>query len=151
MGEILAVCISEQRGTGKQPVQVGECIKDFGFRGDAHAGDWHRQVSLLATESADDLRRKGLIVGPGEFGENLLTRGVELKSLPIGQRIRVGSSVFLEVTQIGKESEEHFEAYDAAGQRILTTEGVFARVLKGGFVRAGDSIDLLPGTLADGE
>ncbi|MBU4193896.1 MAG: MOSC domain-containing protein [Actinobacteria bacterium] len=115
----------------------------FGLEGDAHGGDTHRQVSLLAEESIDRMRAKGLEVGPGAFGENMTTRGIDLASLPVGKRLRVGETVVLEVTQIGKECSEPCAIYYKVGECVMPGEGVFARVLEGGEVSRGDEIVLL--------
>lgn len=143
MGEILAVCISDKRGIQKKPVPVINCVKDHGIKEDAHAGDWHRQISLLADESAAIMREKGVSIGPGDFAENVLTRGIEVKTLPIGTRMRVGDSVVLEVTQIGKECHQHCAIYQAAGDCVMPREGIFAIVIEEGAIKAGDEINVL--------
>jgi len=143
-GEILAVCISETRGVQKKPVEQIECVRKMGIRGDAHAEDWHRQVSLLADESADIMRKKGVEIGPGDFAENILTRGIVLKNLPVGQRLRIGDSVVLEVTQIGKECHHDCAIYQATGDCVMPREGIFCIVVEEGPIRAGDRIDVLP-------
>ena len=106
MGKVVAVCISMSKGERKAPVSEVVLQENFGIVGDAHAGDWHRQVSLLASESIDKMRDKGLVFSSGDFAENITTSGIELPSLPIGTRIKVGESI-LEVTQIGKECHAH--------------------------------------------
>jgi len=111
-------------------------------RGDAHAGPWHRQVSLLAVESVQKMRDKGLDVNPGDFGENLTTVGIVIYELPIGARLSVGETL-LEVTQIGKVCHDHCAIYYAAGDCVMPREGIFVRVLKGGLLRAGDTITLV--------
>jgi MOSC domain-containing protein YiiM len=143
MGEIIAVCISDKRGIQKTPVPVINCVKDHGIKEDAHAGDWHRQISLLADESAEVMRQKGVSIGPGDFAENVLTRGIEVKSLPIGSRLKVGETVVLEVTQIGKECHQHCAIYQAAGDCVMPREGIFAIVVEEGAIKAGDAIDVL--------
>jgi len=110
-GKVLAVNISEEKGTKKTNVQSCTLLKDFGLKGDAHAGPWHRQVSLLANESIDKMKAMGLKVGYGDFAENITTEGVDLVHLPIGTTIRVGNSVLLRVTQIGKECHERCAIY----------------------------------------
>lgn len=141
--EIIAVCTSEAKGERKADVGQAELKEGFGLVGDAHGGDWHRQVSLLAIESIDKMRAAGLDVGPGDFAENLTTKGVNLYSLPIGTRLRVGSSVLLEMTQIGKECHDRCAIYHQAGDCVMPREGVFAIVVKGGPVKTGDSVEVL--------
>lgn len=149
-GEILAVCLSKNKGERK--VDVGSCrlVENFGLEGDGHGGDWHRQVSLLAQESIDKMRAAGLDVGPGDFAENLTTRGINLCGLPIGSVLRLQSGAELEVTQIGKECHTRCSIYYQAGDCVMPKEGIFARVLKGGPVSSGDSIELLSGGVAEG-
>jgi len=136
---VLAVCISQNKGERKQPVAAVELVPDHGIAGDAHAGDWHRQVSLLAQESIDKMRAMGLDVSAGDFAENITTSGIDLVSLPIGSRLELGS-VLLEVTQIGKECHTRCAIYYQAGDCVMPKEGIFARVLKGGVVTAGMAI-----------
>ena len=143
VGEILAVCISDKRGVQKKPVPNILCKKDLGITTDAHAGDWHRQISLLANESAEVMRQKGVSIGPGDFAENVLTSGIEVKTLPIGSRLKIGESVVLEVTQIGKECHQHCAIYKAAGDCVMPREGIFAVVIEEGQIKAGDSIDAI--------
>jgi len=119
-------------------VLVGHGLED-----DAHAGEWHRQVSLLAVESIDKMRLLGLDVGPGDFAENLTTRGVDLVSLPVGTRLKVGTEIVLEITQIGKECHERCAIYYQAGDCVMPKEGVFARVLESGKVEVGDEIRVM--------
>lgn len=139
-GKVLAVNISEDKGTKKTNVQSCVLLKDFGFRGDAHAGHWHRQVSLLANESIEKMRRKGLKVSYGDFAENLTTEGIDLVRLPIGTEIRIGNSALLRVTQIGKECHQHCAIYIQSGDCVMPREGIFAEVLKEGEVKVGDEI-----------
>ncbi len=143
MGEVLAVCVSETRGVQKKPVEVVHCVRNVGIREDAHAGDWHRQISLLADESADLMREKGVAIGPGDFAENVLTRGIDVKSLPVGTRLRVGEAVLLEVTQIGKECHHGCAIYQATGDCVMPREGIFCIVIEEGTIRAGDRIDVV--------
>lgn len=142
-GLVLAVCLCPERGVQKPPVSEIELLVDHGVRGDGHAGDWHRQVSLLADESAAIMREKGLTIGPGDFGENILTRGMEVKRLPLGTRLRVGAQALLEVTQIGKLCHAPCAIGRAAGECIMPTDGIFCRVLEGGIVRPGDEIHVV--------
>ncbi len=148
--EIIAVCTSKAKGERKTDVGQGELLKGFGLVGDAHGGDWHRQVSLLAIESIDKMRAAGLDVGPGAFAENLTTRGIELHSLPIGTRFRVGASVLLEMTQIGKECHDRCAIYHQAGDCVMPKEGVFAIVIDGGLVKTGDAVEILEPAAAEG-
>jgi MOSC domain-containing protein YiiM len=141
--EIVAVCTSESKGERKTDVGQAELKKGFGLVGDAHGGDWHRQVSLLAIESIDKMRAAGLDVGPGDFAENLTTRGIEWYSLPIGTRFRVGACVLLEMTQIGKECHDRCAIYHQAGDCVMPKEGVFAIVIEGGTVKSGDAVEIL--------
>ncbi|MBI4371141.1 MAG: MOSC domain-containing protein [Elusimicrobia bacterium] len=140
MGTILAVCVSARKGIRKKNVEQAMFLENFGIEGDAHAGNWHRQVSLLAWESIEKMRAKGLQVNVGSFAENVTTRGIDLVSLPIGSRIRIGSDVVFEVTQIGKECHARCAIYALAGDCVMPKEGIFARVIQGGMVKAGDGI-----------
>lgn len=142
-GEILAVCLSPKKGMKKRVVRSARLLAGHGLEGDGHAGDWHRQVSLLADESAETLRAKGLEVGPGSFAENLTTRGIDIPSLKVGQRLRIGASAVLEVTQIGKECHSRCRIYHEAGDCVMPREGVFARVLESGSVRPGDAVETI--------
>jgi MOSC domain-containing protein YiiM len=139
-GKVLAVNISEEKGTKKTNIQSCALLRDFGLKGDAHAGPWHRQVSLLANESIDKMKAMGLKVGYGDFAENITTEGVDLVHLPIGTPIRIGDTVILRVTQIGKECHERCAIYYQAGDCVMPREGIFAEVLNEGEVKAGDEI-----------
>jgi molybdopterin adenylyltransferase len=139
-GRILAVNISEDKGTRKTNIQSCLALKDFGLKGDAHAGPWHRQVSLLANESITKMQAMGLNVGFGDFAENITTEGVDLVHLPIGTTIRIGDSVVLRVTQIGKECHTRCAIYYQAGDCVMPKEGIFAEVLNEGKVKVGDEI-----------
>ena len=141
--QIVAVCTSKKKGERKTDVGQAELKEDFGLVGDAHGGEWHRQVSLLAIESIDKMRAAGLDVGPGDFAENLTTQGVNLYVLPVGTRLRVGDSVLLEMTQIGKECHDRCAIYHQAGDCVMPREGVFAIVVNGGLVKAGDRLEIL--------
>jgi MOSC domain-containing protein YiiM len=145
VAEVVAVCLSAKKGTKKEPVSEVKLVKGHGVEGDAHAGPWHRQVSLLAEESVAKMREKGLRVGPGSFAENILTRGLGLAQLPKGTRLKVGQDALLEVTQIGKVCHERCAIYYQAGDCVMPREGIFAEVLVGGLVRPGDPIAVLPG------
>lgn len=142
--KIVAVCTSEAKGERKKDVGEGTLEKGFGVAGDAHGGDWHRQVSLLAIESIEKMRAAGLDVGPGDFAENLTTQGVDLYGLPVGTQLQVGSEALLEITQIGKECHDRCAIYHQAGDCVMPREGIFAIVLKGGPVKTGDPLVVLP-------
>lgn len=139
MGEILAICISEKKGIPKFDVREIELIENFGLKGDAHAGDWHRQVSLLSFEKIEEFRAKGLNVKFGAFGENIVVSGIDLAKLPIGTKLSIGKTL-MEVTQIGKECHDRCNIYNTVGDCIMPREGIFARVLKGGYIKVGDFI-----------
>ncbi|MCF6095530.1 molybdopterin-binding protein [Thermovorax subterraneus] len=143
MGRVVAVSISEKKGEKKQNVGKARLIEDFGLEGDAHAGSWHRQVSLLAKESIEKMKKMGLAVGPGDFAENITTEGIDLGRLPVGTRLEIGD-VLLEVTQIGKECHSGCAIFKQVGQCIMPREGIFARVLRGGVVSEGDEIKVIP-------
>jgi len=142
MAQVLAVCISEKKGERKKPVEAVELRENHGIVGDAHAGDWHRQVSLLAQESIDKMRALGLDVNAGDFAENITTSGIDLVSLPIGTRLHVGETL-LEVTQIGKECHTRCAIFYQAGDCVMPKEGIFVRVITGGTIRPGDEIRTL--------
>jgi len=137
---ILAVSISEKKGVKKDNIPEGLLIENFGLKDDAHAGDWHRQVSLLAMESIEKVRKAGLDVGPGDFAENITTVGIDLVNLPIGTRLKIGNSALVEVTQIGKECHTRCAIYRQTGDCVMPKEGIFAKVLNGGKIKKGDSI-----------
>lgn len=141
MGEIKALCISKKRGTQKSCIPAAELKVDWGILGDAHAGNWHRQVSLLSLDKIEEFRRKGANVDFGAFGENVVASGFDFRQLPVGTRLRCGP-VLLEMTQIGKECHSHCAIYKAVGDCIMPREGVFARVLEGGVIHVGDSLDI---------
>jgi MOSC domain-containing protein YiiM len=139
---VLAVCTSLNKGERKKPVPSVELVREHGISGDAHAGDWHRQVSLLAQESIDKMVAMGLSVSAGDFAENITTTGIDLVSLPIGSRLSIGTTL-LEVTQIGKECHTRCAIYYQAGDCVMPKEGIFARVLTGGIVTPGTGIALI--------
>jgi len=139
-GKVLAVNISEKKGTKKTNIKSCLLLKDFGLKDDAHGGPWHRQVSLLANESIEKMRAKGLKVGYGDFAENITTQGVDLVHLPIGTEIRIGDAVRVRVTQIGKECHERCAIYYQAGDCVMPREGIFAEVVNEGEVEVGDEI-----------
>ena len=143
-GKVLSTCISEKKGTRKHPVPYVTLVEDHGILGDAHAASsrthhWHRQISLLANESVDTMRKKGVELNAGDFAENILTEGIDLKALPVGTRLIIGETE-LEVTQIGKECHSDCEIRKLTGKCVMPTEGIFAIVIKGGIIRPGDTI-----------
>jgi MOSC domain-containing protein YiiM len=137
-GRVVALSISDRKGVPKTNVPEVELVQDHGIAGDAHAGPWHRQVSLLALESIETMRCKGAKVGPGAFAENITTEGLDLTALQIGDHVVVGDSE-LEVTQIGKECHDRCAIFEAVGDCVMPREGIFTRVVTGGHVRVGDA------------
>ena len=137
-----SVNISEKKGTVKHPVEEARLLPHHGIVGDAHAGDWHRQVSMLAEESVDKLRDLLPQLKAGAFAENINTVGIDLKSLPVGTRLQIGTAV-AEVTQIGKECHNDCAIKKATGTCVMPTEGIFAAVLQEGTVRAGDPVEII--------
>ena len=142
MGKVIAICTSPAKGTQKTRIEEGTFIEDFGLEGDAHAGKWHRQVSLLSFEKIEEFRTKGADVAFGAFGENLIVEGYDFKNLPVGTRFRCGK-VLLEMTQIGKECHHGCQIFQKMGECIMPREGVFAKVLHGGKIKAGDEMIVL--------
>jgi MOSC domain-containing protein YiiM len=141
-GKVVAVCISENKGERKKPVTEVTVRENHGIEGDAHAGDWHRQISLLAMESIRKMQQKGLDVTTGDFAENITTEGIDLPSLPIGTRLAIGETLN-EVTQIGKECHTRCAIYHQAGDCVMPREGIFVKVLRGGAIRADDKIEVV--------
>ena len=140
-GRIVSLNVSDRKGVRKKPVAEVVLKPEYGIEGDAHASsEWHRQVSLLATESIRKMQEMGLDVKPGDFAENITTEGIDLVSLPIGRRITVGEDIVLEVSQIGKECHTRCAIYYQAGDCVMPKEGIFVRVIVGGIVRPGDTI-----------
>ena len=137
MGKVIAVCTSPEKGTVKTNVHQGKFIENFGIEGDANAGNWHRQVSLLSYERVVEFNARGGNVKDGDFGENLLVSGFDFKSLPVGTIFQCGE-VVLELTQIGKKCHQHCEIFHRVGDCIMPREGVFTRVLHGGVIKEGD-------------
>ena len=138
------MCLSDAKGTRKENRHSGMLIPGHGLRGDAHAGGGHRQVSLLSLDKVDDFRANGAVVLDGDFGENLLVRGLDLKTLPVGTRLGIGGAV-LEVTQIGKECHTRCQIYHSMGDCIMPREGIFAAVITGGAVAEGDEVIVIQG------
>lgn len=141
MGKVMAVCISEKKGTQKTRVSEGVLIEEHGIEGDAHAGKWHRQVSLLSYETIEAFKARGAQIEDGAFGENVIVEGIDLIHLPVGTRLRCGE-ILLEVTQIGKECHSHCEIFKKMGECIMPSNGIFTRVLHGGLMREGDEINV---------
>lgn len=141
MGTVKAICVSEARGVAKHPVEEAAFTPEWGLVGDAHGGNWHRQVSLLGEEKIQAFRKKGAQVDYGAFGENLVVEGFDFRALPVGTLLRCGS-VLLEITQIGKECHNHCQIYKAMGDCIMPREGVFCKVLAGGTIAPGDLIEI---------
>jgi len=138
--KIVSIAFSKKKGTRKECVDRAEIVEDHGLKGDAHAGPWHRQVSFLASESINKARAAGLDVTFGDFAENIATEGINWPKIPVGSRFKLGRSVVVEITQIGKECHKKCAIYYQAGDCIMPREGVFARVLKGGTIICGDTI-----------
>jgi len=142
MSKIQGICISEKRGTEKHCVEEAMLIEDWGIENDAHAGHWHRQVSLLSLEKIEEFRKKGANVDFGAFGENLIIDGFDFRNLPVMTRFQIGEAI-LEMTQIGKECHSHCQIYKRVGDCIMPREGVFARVIKGGKIKVNDEVQLI--------
>jgi MOSC domain-containing protein YiiM len=143
VGTVIAVCTSKKKGTRKRNVERAELRRDWGIVGDAHAANWHRQISLLAWESIEKMRALGLNVNAGSFAENITTQGLILTELPVGTRLRLGETL-VEVTQIGKVCHERCAIYYQAGDCVMPREGIFVKVREGGHVAVGDVIEVLP-------
>ncbi|AQS04639.1 MOSC domain-containing protein YiiM [Clostridium beijerinckii] len=140
MSKVIAVNISEKKGVIKHPIEKGFFRVNHGLDGDAHAGEWHRQVSLLGTESIDKMKSSGVKgLTPGKFAENITTEGIVLYELPIGTKLKIGD-VMLEVTQIGKECHLGCEIRKLVGDCVMPREGIFTKVLEEGYIKAGDNI-----------
>ena len=141
-GRVISINISDKKGIRKKPVNEAEIETDFGIKGDAHASHkWHRQISLLALESIKRMEDQGFVIKPGDFAENITTEGIDLLSLPIGTRMKIGN-IEVEVSQIGKECHTRCSIYYKAGDCIMPTDGIFVKVLKGGKIKKGDSIEV---------
>ena len=142
MGNVLAVCVSTEKGTQKQNVGTAVFVEDWGIEGDAHAGKWHRQVSLLSHEKIEAFRARGAQVEDGAFGENLVVSGIDFRSLPLGTKFQC-NDVVLELTQICLDGTAASEIYTIMGDCIMPREGVFTRVLHGGSISVGDTLRIL--------
>lgn len=142
MGKVIAVCTSEAKGTQKKSVPEIKVVEDWGIEGDAHAGKWHRQVSLLSFDKIEDFRARGAEVEDGAFGENLVVQGIDFATLPIGTKFGC-NDVVLELTQIGKECHSGCAIFKKMGECIMPKHGVFTRVLHGGVIHPGDELTIL--------
>ena len=143
MGEVMGICISKKRGTAKVEVEEANLIEDFGIEHDAHAGNWHRQISLLGIASIDHMRAQGADVKPGDFAENITVEGMVLYELAVGTHLQVGDDVILEITQIGKECHQGCEIMKQVGSCIMPTQGIFGKVLKTGMIHVGDEVSII--------
>ncbi|ACX51579.1 MOSC domain containing protein [Ammonifex degensii KC4] len=148
-GRVVAVCLSKNKGERKENVGKGKLVAGHGLEGDAHAGDWHRQVSLLALESIEKMRARGLEVGPGDFAENITTQGLDFTRLSVGTLLRIGTALG-EVTQIGKECHTACAIRRQVGDCIMPREGVFVRIIKSGTVEVGDIVEVVNPTAETG-
>jgi len=140
-GHVVAVSVSDRKGVKKANVDAARLLEDHGLENDAHSGKWHRQVSLLDMESIRKIRDKGLDVGPGDFAENITTEGIRLWELPIGKRLKIGGDAVAEVTQIGKECHSRCAIYHEVGDCVMPREGIFVRILSGGIIEPGDTVE----------
>ena len=143
MGKIVAICISKKKGDQKRDVKQCRLIENYGLEGDAHAGSWHRQISLLSIEGRLVMENKGVKLDAGDFGENVLTKGVEFANIMVGNKIRLGKDALVRVTQIGKECHDRCNIYYQVGDCIMPREGIFAEVLKGGEIKIDDDIEFI--------
>ena len=142
MGKLIAICVSEKKGTAKSRVDSATLQKDYGVKGDAHGGNWHRQISMLGLEKIEDFKKRGAEVDFGAFGENLIIEGFDLRAMPVGTRFRIGEAT-VEMTQIGKECHSHCAIYHMVGDCIMPREGVFAKVIQGGTIHPGDEVECI--------
>jgi len=144
MGKVIAICMSKKKGTAKKRVPSALLVENHGLEHDAHAGNWHRQVSLLSHQKIEAFRAKGAIAPYGCFGENLVVDDIDFAALPVGTRLSC-NGILLEISQIGKECHDKCQIYHTMGECIMPTQGVFAVVLKGGRIEEGDDMRLEPG------
>jgi MOSC domain-containing protein YiiM len=140
--KIESIAVSEKKGTRKTQVEEAVVIENYGIENDAHAGNWHRQISFLSSENIENAKKSGLDVSFGDFAENIATSGIEWEKLPVGTEVRLGQTVLVEITQIGKTCHKKCEIFYQAGDCIMPKKGVFGRVLKGGKIRCGDCIEI---------
>jgi MOSC domain-containing protein YiiM len=143
MGKIVAICISKKKGVQKKDVKQCRLIENYGLEGDAHAGSWHRQISLLSIEGRLVMENKGVKLNAGDFGENILTEDVDFANIMVGNEVRLGKDALVRVTQIGKECHDRCHIYYQVGDCIMPREGIFAEVLKGGEIKIDDDIEFL--------
>jgi len=143
MGKIVAICISKKKGVQKEDVKQCKLIENHGLEGDAHAGSWHRQVSLLSKEARLVMENKGAKLDAGDFGENVLTEGIDFANTKVGNKLRLGKDAMVRITQIGKECHDRCSIYYQVGDCIMPREGIFAEVLKGGIIKINDDIEFL--------
>lgn len=141
--KIVSIAVSRKKGTTKQCVDQAELVENHGIQGDAHAGDWHRQISFLASESIDAVSAPDFVLNFGDFAENIATTGIDWKSQKIGQQVRLGDTALVEITQIGKECHKKCAIFYRTGDCIMPKEGVFGKILTGGTIRVGDAITLV--------
>jgi MOSC domain-containing protein YiiM len=141
--KIVSIAVSKKKGTTKHCVDQAELLENHGIKGDAHAGDWHRQLSFLAAESIEAVSTKAFILNFGDFAENIATTGIDWKTQKIGQQVRLGKGALVEITQIGKECHKKCAIFYRTGDCIMPKEGVFAKILTGGTIRVGDEIKLV--------
>lgn len=143
MAKVVSINISSQKGIPKDPISEGVFIEGFGLKEDSHGGDWHRQVSLLGQESIDKIKAMGIKdLEPGRFAENITTEGINLYELPIGTKLQIGETI-QEVTQIGKECHTRCAIFHTVGDCVMPKEGIFTKVLKGGLVKPGDTVEII--------
>lgn len=143
MGKIKAICKSERKGTAKTEVPSINLIENFGLEGDAHGGNWHRQVSLLELKKIEDFNKAGGKVKFGDFGENFVIEGIEVDSLPIGTKLKIGNEAIVEITQIGKKCHNECEIFHRVGKCIMPIHGVFSKVLSPGKVEVQDKVEII--------
>ncbi|WP_027362973.1 MOSC domain-containing protein [Desulfospira joergensenii] len=139
--KIVSIAVSREKGTIKTCVDQAQLIENYGIEGDAHAGDWHRQVSFLASESIEKAETEALKLNFGDFAENIATTGIDWASQPVGRKFRLGREALVEITQIGKKCHKKCTIFYRTGDCIMPREGVFARVLKGGAIEKGDPVE----------
>ena len=142
-GTVVSLAVSDEKGVPKKPVDAVLLIADYGIKGDAHAGKWHRQVSLLAAEAINAANEKGMDVTFGDFAENIATLGVDWPALPVGTKVKIGPAALLEITQIGKKCHDKCAVHQRVGDCIMPRKGVFAKVLAGGTIRKQDPVKVL--------
>lgn len=142
MGKVIAVCTSKKKGTAKKNIGSALLVENHGIENDAHAGNWHRQVSLLSFDKIEAFKARGAIVVEGCFGENLIVDEIDFATLPVGTRLACGD-ILLEISQIGKECHDKCQIYHTMGECIMPTQGVFAKVLKGGMIQQGDEMQIV--------